>query len=55
MDFLIVPTPTFASSFEDTPMDSISHAAAALWDADRIGVACTPIRTIIGDQDVEAA
>jgi 2-keto-4-pentenoate hydratase len=36
-------------------MDPISRAAAALREANRTGLACTPIRSIIGESDVEAA
>jgi 2-keto-4-pentenoate hydratase len=36
-------------------MDPVSRAAVALWEADRTGIACAPIRTIIGESDVEAA
>jgi 2-keto-4-pentenoate hydratase len=36
-------------------MDPVSRAAAALWEAGRTGIACTPIRTIIGESDVETA
>jgi 2-keto-4-pentenoate hydratase len=36
-------------------MDSVSRAAAALWEANRTGIPCKPVRTIIGESDVETA
>jgi 2-keto-4-pentenoate hydratase len=36
-------------------MDSISLAAAKLWDANRTGIPCKPIRTLIGESDIETA
>jgi 2-keto-4-pentenoate hydratase len=36
-------------------MDSVSRAAADLWEANRAGIPCKPVRTVIGESDVEAA
>jgi len=36
-------------------MDAITRAAAALWEAGQTGVACAPVRSIIGDSDIETA
>jgi 2-keto-4-pentenoate hydratase len=36
-------------------MDSVSQAAASLWEARRSGAACVPIRTMIGDANTDAA
>jgi 2-keto-4-pentenoate hydratase len=36
-------------------MDSVSRAAAELWEASRNGIPCKPVRTIIGESDIEAA
>lgn len=35
--------------------DTVRRAATALWEAARTGVACPPIRSIIGDADIETA
>jgi 2-keto-4-pentenoate hydratase len=36
-------------------MDSVSLAAAELWEASRTGIPCKPIRTVIGESDIETA
>ena len=36
-------------------MDSVSRAAAELWEASRTGIPCEPVRTIIGESDIETA
>ncbi|KAA0592711.1 2-keto-4-pentenoate hydratase [Azospirillum lipoferum] len=35
--------------------DSVTRAAAALWEAAGSGIACPPVRSIIGESDIEAA
>jgi hypothetical protein len=35
--------------------DLVSRAAVALWEASRSGVACAPVRTVIGKSDTDTA
>jgi hypothetical protein len=35
--------------------DLVSRAAVALWEASRSGVACAPVRTLIGESDTDTA